>query len=318
MSVGDFSEAKTFTSNDQLHRILPKILHKKRQLVFKNTSKSLASKVFDLGVLQSRQSRKLALADDSYELKAMLRQFNTKDLVALKTLRKVPGAGVVKVFQLLACLKGQKAERWPEIQESVKPASFKIDLWKLSHKRIDPNRLQYLSKMLANVEVLDEKEGELYSLAATLLQWIKWVVHKESVGKKVLRSECRATQCSELRSTLTLGQKRTPDIGAVAVSGKSCFPTVVLAAADESRTAASRGQSWRRGEQGNCNLKKLLRMTRKNLSMTKEYDKITLSMMHRSFHSNSRTNRGALRESIESDPDALLKCKKIFNKTRTE
>eukprot|EP00826_Nyctotherus_ovalis_P006856 TRINITY_DN11673_c0_g1_i2.p1 TRINITY_DN11673_c0_g1~~TRINITY_DN11673_c0_g1_i2.p1 ORF type:complete len:315 (-),score=71.65 TRINITY_DN11673_c0_g1_i2:20-964(-) len=291
--MGDFSDVKTFTSNDQLHRILPKILHKKRQLVFKNTSKSLASKVFDLGVLQSRQSRKLVMADDSYELKVILKQFKMKDLIALKTLRKVPDAGIVKAFQLLSYLKGEKAERWPEIQENIKPASFKIDLWKLSHKRIDSNRLQYLSKLLTNAETLDEKEGELYSLAVTLLQWIKWVLHKESVGKKVSRSECKAAHSSEPRSIQTLEQRRTPDIRVVTINGKSCFPTVTLAKTDsENRMVPSREQ--RAGAEtskercvasvngkGNCDLKKLLRVTRKNLSMTKEYNKIALSMMYK-------------------------------------
>jgi len=282
-------------SSIELYKILPKILNKKRLFVFKNASKSLASKVFDLSVLESRKSKKLENNDCG--LKELLKKFRAKDLVLLKTLRKGPDAFVIRVFQLFAYLKGERAERWSDIQESIKPASFKLDLWKLSHRRIEPIRLQWLNKLLTNAEVSEDKTNELYFLASALLEWIKWVLHKESVGKKIIH-------CIPSRSTLTTEEKT--------INGRRYLPipkkhnrNITKSTLQEYRTSniqyfVTTDETDKRQNA----VKKLLRLNKKEIG---------LPMMYRSFHTNPRVY-----SVNENDANTLLKCKKIFNQTRTK
>ena len=118
-------------------------------------------------------------------LKRFLRYVDMKSLFQLKTSRKMPNPFVVKVFQILALLRNEKAEKWSEIQESIKLSSFKIDMWRLSHKRIDQFRLQLLRKLFAECTEQSEKAGELCPLAANLMDWISWLLNKESKRRQI-------------------------------------------------------------------------------------------------------------------------------------
>ena len=88
------------------------------------------------------------IVGDKDRVKNFLKRISKKELLSLKMLKKMPHSFVVRVFQVFTALKGERAEKWSEIQEAIKPLSFKAELWKLSHKRIDPFKLQFLHKLL--------------------------------------------------------------------------------------------------------------------------------------------------------------------------
>jgi len=167
---------------------LPRIDFGAAKIIFRKPNKSLASKVMNLTLMQkTKNCENIGPEDDREILKSFLKKVDQKELLNIKIQRKMPNPFVVKVLQIFTAMKGEKAEKWSEIQESIKPFSFKMDLWKLSHKRLESFKIQALNKFIIECDDLYKKLGEICPLANMLFQWMKWVVEKESRGKKVRR-----------------------------------------------------------------------------------------------------------------------------------
>lgn len=137
-------------------------------------------------------------------------------MLNLKVARRPPHPFVVRVLQLFMAIKGEKAEKWPEIQELIKPLSFKTELWKLSHQRINPLKLQLLNKLLPELNM--QNTEQISPLAANLLEWMHWVTEKESRGRKV----GRGLRCGILLSAAnTPSNRRTRTLRELVPTSKS-------------------------------------------------------------------------------------------------
>ncbi len=180
--------------------LLPALCFSGKKIVFKKPGRSLISKVVNLSLLEERiRAQEVAGDDDDGKIplltvrrldrdpKRFLKRIHKEDLLALKSAKNMPHPFVVRVFQLLAAFKGSRAEKWSEIQESIKLPVFKAELWKLGHRRIDPSRLQFLSKRLLEfAESNSEDMRMLCPLAVALLDWMRWVLRKAAHDEKML------------------------------------------------------------------------------------------------------------------------------------
>eukprot|EP00826_Nyctotherus_ovalis_P021205 TRINITY_DN16802_c0_g1_i2.p1 TRINITY_DN16802_c0_g1~~TRINITY_DN16802_c0_g1_i2.p1 ORF type:complete len:363 (-),score=48.59 TRINITY_DN16802_c0_g1_i2:127-1215(-) len=148
------------------------VLQKYKGLVFKNPGRSLVTKVLNL--------EKLLANNSTNENNYLLTRISLKDLFLLKTAKKNPSPVVIRVFQLLAYLKDQKADNWGDIQSNIKPLSFKAELSRLSREEIDPVKLQFLSKLVSASKDISKGEGEFSTLGSALLNWIKLLIRSRS------------------------------------------------------------------------------------------------------------------------------------------